>query len=207
MDEDNNPIIKNTGDINIDTTTYFQEQTQNITQNGEYIYEQNENGAWHLELKPQDSTEPTDVNINITPPSIYPIVINKIGWSNYVMASNERNSYWEFHGTSTTITGVNNNNEVLIISRFYVNYGVNYSIRYYWNVTNSASIYIPKNSWVFNHEEVNSSSSYISFFSNNQVIFDIGESSVGDDKYSILLLRPSKFNFNGISWMTFNDDY
>jgi hypothetical protein len=66
MDEDNNPIIKNTGDINIDTTTYFQEQTQNITQNGDYIYEQNENGAWHLELKPQDSTEPTDVNINVS---------------------------------------------------------------------------------------------------------------------------------------------
>lgn len=65
MDEDNNPIIKNTGDINIDTTTYFQQETQNITQNGDYIYEQNENGAWHLELKPQDSTEPTDVNINI----------------------------------------------------------------------------------------------------------------------------------------------
>lgn len=67
MDEDNNnnSIIKNTGDINIDTTTYFQEQTQNITQNGDYIYEQNENGAWHLELKSQDSTEPTDVNINI----------------------------------------------------------------------------------------------------------------------------------------------
>lgn len=65
MDEDDNPIIKNTGDINIDTTTYFQQETQNITQNGDYIYEQNENGAWHLELKSQDSTEPTDVNINI----------------------------------------------------------------------------------------------------------------------------------------------
>lgn len=70
MDENDNPIIKNTGDINIDTTTYFQEQTQNITQNGEYIYEQNENGAWHLELKPQDSIEPTDININIPPPTI-----------------------------------------------------------------------------------------------------------------------------------------
>lgn len=205
MDEDNNPIIKNTGDINIDTTTYFQQETQNITQNGDYIYEQNENGAWHLELKPQDSTEPTDVNINITPPSIYPIVIDKIGYgSNYVIASNEKNSYWEFHGTGTTINGVNDN-EVLIISRYYVNYAVNYSIRFYWGVTNSTSIYIPKNSWVFNHNIINYK--YISFFSNNNLLFEVGDSSVGDDIFGVLLLKPSKFNFNGISWMIFNDDY
>lgn len=79
MDEDNNnPIIKNTGDINIDTRTYFQKETQNITQNGDYIYEQNEDGAWHLESKPQDSTEPTDVQINIPPTINFPINLTKI---------------------------------------------------------------------------------------------------------------------------------
>lgn len=90
MDEDNNPIIKNTGDINIDATTYFQQETQNITQNGNYIYEQNENGAWHLELKPQDSTEPTDVKINISPPTIITPIQN--------------NGYYKFNG-NTLISG------------------------------------------------------------------------------------------------------
>lgn len=94
MDEDNNPIIKNTGDINIDTTTYFQQETQNITQNGDYIYEQNENGAWHLELKPQDSTEPTDVNINISSTPIYPTITSPI----------ENNGYYKFDG-NTLVSG------------------------------------------------------------------------------------------------------
>ena len=91
MDEDGNPIIKNTGDINIDTTTYFQDGTQNINNNGKYIYEQNENGAWHLELKPQGSTEPTDVNIDIPPPTI----------TNPITS----NGYYKFDGNNNLING------------------------------------------------------------------------------------------------------
>lgn len=95
MDEDNNPIIKNTGDINIDTTTYFQQETQNITQNGDYIYEQNENGAWHLELKPQDSTEPTDVNINISSPPVEFEQSNITNNGYYLMNKNSTTNKYE----------------------------------------------------------------------------------------------------------------
>lgn len=102
MDEDNNPIIKNTGDINIDTTTYFQQETQNITQNGDYIYEQNENGAWHLELKPQDSTEPTDVNINISSPPVEFEQSNITNNGYYLMNKNSTtNKYEPIQSTSS----------------------------------------------------------------------------------------------------------
>lgn len=137
MDEDNNnnSIIKNTGDINIDTTTYFQQETQNITQNGEYIYEQNENGAWHLELKSQDSTEPTDVNINI---SIPPPTSNVL-YMDYFYVSASQNSLPS-----------DSNAEICTRER--------------WNSTSSTSIKVPsKCTLILVYNNYPSSSEYISF--------------------------------------------
>lgn len=116
MDEDNNnPIIKNTGDINIDTRTYFQKETQNITQNGDYIYEQNENGAWHLESKPQDSTEPTDVKINISIPTLEISKYFKL----YNEVNGEVTNYYELNYVQnpTTYTLNDGYSYLIIVSR------------------------------------------------------------------------------------------
>jgi hypothetical protein len=142
MDEDNNPIIKNTGDINIDTTTYFQQETQNITQNGDYIYEQNENGAWHLELKPIDSTEQTDVNINISSTPIYPTITSPI----------ESNGYYKFDG-NTLISGTEQDYNLYVntppISNKVVFYSMNHGGNNYLFSTfsnTSSTISLPANS-------------------------------------------------------------
>lgn len=121
MDEDDNQIIKNTGDINIDTTTYFQEQTQNITQNGDYIYEQNENGAWHLELKPQDSTEPTDVNINISSPPVEFEQSNITNNGYYLMNKNSTTNKYEPVQSTSSNYNLNVNVTIPKINIKYIN--------------------------------------------------------------------------------------
>jgi hypothetical protein len=122
MDEDNNPIIKNTGDINIDTRTYFQKETQNITQNGDYIYEQNENGAWHLESKPQDSTEPTDVKIEINKivyydPTKFIIRLNGTSQNYYI---NKQPIDWTYELSGNNVWALVMNNDVRNAIQFHI---------------------------------------------------------------------------------------
>lgn len=233
MDEDNNPIIKNTGDINIDTTTYFQQETQNITQNGDYIYEQNENGAWHLELKPQDSTEPTDVNINISSTPIYPTITSPI----------ENNGYYKFNG-NTLITGTDqdyninvevnnrviinkittgvNNNDISSTNNGWTYYRnsteyniytgyINFVI--YKNNTNNTYEFIFVNQayasfpiYVNGNSWVynkSGNSDIIKFWKDNQMICYLQENNNDSYQYN-LVLSQELINFNGISWMTFN---
>lgn len=226
MDEDGNPIIKNTGDINIDTTTYFQDNTQDINDNGEYIYEQNENGAWHLVLKPQSSTEPTDVNIDIPPPTITSPI--------------ENNGYYKFNGNTlingtssdynlnvnvsnirkidtikiglTTITdssenwhwfpnaqpyNVSGGQEVLIICKN----GDWWNITFHYNLNSNkySTITIIDNSWVYINN-LNLSPYMIQFIENNQVFYIMRDDSEYDPAYCDFY-KTIEFN---IDWMTFN---
>lgn len=150
MDEDGNPIIKNTGDINIDTTTYFQDNTQDINDNGEYIYEQNENGAWHLVLKPQGSTEPTDVNIDIPPPTITTPI--------------ENNGYYKFNGNNL-INGTSSDYNLNV----QVNSKIN--IKYYNNSTNSSPILL--RNMIYNNTTTSVS------IGNNRILIYINKTAVG----------------------------
>lgn len=229
MDEDGNPIIKNTGDINIDTTTYFQDNTQDINDNGEYIYEQNENGAWHLVLKPQGSTEPTDVNIDIPPPTITTPI--------------ENNGYYKFNGNNLingTSSDYNLNvqvNSQIIISQIYVNslnitggsnppywtfYNsqttinidntnkdcliitknyYNYFIQTYYDI-NSEQITVSANSWVYLSNINNRSFNFMD--NNNKIILTTSDNIIGDSTYTSFSINNTIINFSGINWMTFN---
>lgn len=163
MDEDNNPIIKNTGDINIDTTTYFQEQTQNITQNGDYIYEQNENGAWHLELKPQDSTEPTDVNINISSPPV-----------EFEQSNITNNGYYLMNKNSTT-----NKYEPVLSTPS--NYDLNINITPTQSKINIKSFAYTPNS-IISINSINASTTNVTVPPNNSLVYFYDFSN---DKYKI----------------------
>lgn len=231
MDEDNNPIIKNTGDINIDTTTYFLKDTQNITQNGDYIYEQNENGAWYLQLKPQDSTEETDVNINIPPPTITSQIQNNgyykfnDNWNGLISGTNQDyninvevnnrviiNKITTFtddiSSTNNGWTYISNSREQLI-NTGYIYFVINknnenntYAFTFVNRAYQSFSIYVNSNSWMYINSG-SSSTNQIKFWKDDQIICHLFEH--GNDSYeSDFILSQDCFDFSGISWMTFN---
>lgn len=180
-------------DINVNNTPTI---TSPITDNGYYKFDGNT----------LISGSPSDYNLNV---NVNPItVIDKIvfGDNGGVIASNDINSNWTFYGDVTSdhhSISVNNNDEILIIGKVYTDYRVRYQIRFYWNITGS-TISIPDNCWVYKYNKAGTYSSYFYFYSMNSEYFGIGDSSGGDKNFSIILLRPSKFNFNGISWMTFD---
>ena len=180
--------------ININNTPTI---TSPITDNGYYKFDGNT----------LISGSPSDYNLNV---SVTPIIsIDKIilGDNGVVIASNDINSNWTFYGDVTSdyhSISVTSNNEILIIGKVYTDYRFRYMIKFYWNIT-SGTLSIPDNCWVYNYNKVGSSLALpFYFYSMNSEYFGIEDSSSGDKNCSIIVLRPSKFNFKGINWMTFD---
>lgn len=182
-----------------------------INKNGKYYLDWKEvtinNETWngYCPYYFEDQTvEEYDMDINVVPK----IVIDKIQayYNSDVIASNNVNSNWKFYGNVSSdyhTINVTNNNEILVISKYYYDYSSNnYQIRYYWNI-NGSTVSIPDNSWVYNYNIASTTWDYIKFFSNNQIIFTIGDSKTGDNQYSKIIFNGRYVDFSGISWMTF----
>lgn len=77
-----------------------------------------------------------------------------------------------------------------------------YYIKSYKNY--NGNIPVENNTWVYKNNFYDYDSMFYFYDNNNNNLFCTRDSSNSDDIYSSLYINSNLFNFDGISWMTFN---
>lgn len=135
-----------------------------------------------------------DYNINVAVNNV--VSINKITVGSDTIISNS-NSGWTYYENSSSVRTYYNYLNIVISKNNTDNI---YEIRiYYKSSTGNGTMAIKSNSWVYYSNNNNT----ISFFKNDQMICSLKDIN-SDNSDTFMYLSQNLFNFNEISWMTFN---
>lgn len=203
--DNNDGSLEVTEDTNVQRMVKFNSKSRSIT---EYPYFEIEgvapsittpvtsNGYYKFDGNTLISGTNQDYNINVEVNNSLSINKITVGSANNDISNNNG---WTYYSNSTTITISPNDPSYLdiIIRKKTDN---TYFIELISGVKSSTNVLISSNSWVFHRTGI---ATVIRFWKDNQMICALGENNGSNEKY-VMYLSQTFFNFNGISWMTFN---
>lgn len=160
--------------------------TSPITSNGYYKF----NGNTLISGTDQDY----NINVNVAVNNV--INIDKIILDSYDITSSS--SGWKYYSNSGNVTTTQYYTNIIITKN---NTNNTYDIHAFYKTTSgSSTMSVNGNTWTC---KIYRKGGKVDFFKNNQMICSL-EDMYGDTSWSTISLSQDLFNFNEISWMTFN---